>query len=299
MSLPSLGILDFGYINPPKLHAYQTINSLFEEVAQYEALGYKRLWLSEHYSPEFAWFNPEILLPLLAGYSEKIRVGLAGVLLSYHSPLLVAQNFKLLSAVYNDRIDLGIARAHVSERTGKFLVSNTEMENINADWENKVAQLLLFLRQNSIEESLLEKMTVPPHGTMLPEMWLLGASGHSVDNTVKNQCNFCISFMHPGSDFNKNKDTLKIFKEKYYAKNNCLPQTAVLLCGVHVRDKIERQRLENEFNQRGDVNIFGEKNFIIDRLHALKEIFDNDEFILFNPYFDRSQRMESFATIIN
>jgi alkanesulfonate monooxygenase SsuD/methylene tetrahydromethanopterin reductase-like flavin-dependent oxidoreductase (luciferase family) len=296
MPLPPLSILESGLINPPELHAYEAINSLLQDVGQFEALGYKRLWLTEHYSREFAWFNPECLLPLLAGYSEKIRIGMAGVLLSYHSPLRVAQSFKILSALYHDRIDLGIARAYVPDYINKYLAPQADPAHVNADWDEKIRQLTLFTRQTDPENCLMRNMLLPPHGTSLPDLWMLGSSSHSVQNAVANECNFCISFTHPGSDFSKNVDTIKIYQDEFFKAHGRLPATSVLVWCVHTDDK-EAAELNRQYDKCAEANLFGNRNFIADKLHELQSILANDEFVLFSPIINRTRRMESFAAV--
>ena len=293
-----LGILEFGYIRPPDLHAYQVINSLFEEVSFYEELGYKRLWLSEHYSPEFAWFNPSMLLPLLAGYSEKIRIGIAGILLSYHSSLLVAQNFKLLSAVYPDRIDLGIAKARIPPNTNKFLISPEENERIPVEWERKINELLFFIRNDEPENEVLEKMVVPPHGTSLPEPWMLGASPFSMDLAIKERCNFCISFMHPGSGFRANREVCRQFREKYFKAHGALPIASALVPVALIEDGERKTQFEVMYGNSPETNIFGSREFVQDKVAELQQQLDCDELVLFTPFWERERRMETYACAI-
>ena len=77
-----------------------------------DRLGYHRYWLAEHHSTNsFAGAAPEVLIPRVASVTEHIRVGSGGVLLSHYSPLKVAEQFRMLEALFPGRIDLGIGRA--------------------------------------------------------------------------------------------------------------------------------------------------------------------------------------------
>ncbi|MDN5288029.1 MAG: hypothetical protein JWR38_4303 [Mucilaginibacter sp.] len=299
MSRLNLSLLEFGKTFPPEQLAHHVINNLFEDVSLYENLGYKRLWLSEHYSPEFAWFNPEMLMPLLAGYSEKIKIGLAGVLLGYHSPLRVAQNFKILSSIYAGRIDLGLARASVPENTSVFLISKEEVKSVVENWETKVAQLVSFLRNWEPEKSLLKNMIVPPHGTDLPDVWVLGASGNSVNIAVENKANFCLSFMHPGSNYRKSKDVIKRFKEEYLKKHLILPETSVLLASFATDDKDLIQRYGLQYNQEAEINPFGPADYIKEELVRLQRELESDEFVIYCPVPERCQRIAHYQSIID
>src|SRR5467141_3703252 len=77
-----------------------------------EALGYKRFWLAEHHSVEgLACSATSVLIGHVAGATTTIRVGSGGVMLPNHAPLMVAEQFGTLEALYPGRIDLGLGRA--------------------------------------------------------------------------------------------------------------------------------------------------------------------------------------------
>src|SRR6267154_1013569 len=77
-----------------------------------EALGYKRFWLAEHHSIEgLACSATPVLIGHVAGATTAIRVGSGGVMLPNHAPLVVAEQFGTLDAIYPGRIDLGLGRA--------------------------------------------------------------------------------------------------------------------------------------------------------------------------------------------
>src|SRR5215470_4280525 len=83
------------------------------ELAQYaEQWGYKRFWLAEHHSIDgLACSATAVLIGHVAGATKTIRVGSGGVMLPNHAPLVVAEQFGTLEAMYPGRIDLGLGRA--------------------------------------------------------------------------------------------------------------------------------------------------------------------------------------------
>src|ERR1700704_5034312 len=77
-----------------------------------ERLGYKRFWLAEHHSIEgLACSATPVLIGHVAAATRTIRVGSGGVMLPNHAPLVVAEQFGTLEALYPGRIDLGLGRA--------------------------------------------------------------------------------------------------------------------------------------------------------------------------------------------
>ena len=83
------------------------------ELAQHvEQLGYKRYWVAEHHSIQgLACSATPVLIGHIAAATKTIRVGSGGVMLPNHAPLVVAEQFGTLEAIYPGRIDLGLGRA--------------------------------------------------------------------------------------------------------------------------------------------------------------------------------------------
>lgn len=77
-----------------------------------EELGCERFWVAEHHgSPNIASTSPPVILAALGAVTSRIRLGAGGVLLLNHPPLVVAEQFETLEALYPGRINLGIGRA--------------------------------------------------------------------------------------------------------------------------------------------------------------------------------------------
>ena len=77
-----------------------------------EQWGYNRYWLAEHHAISgLACSATSVLIGHVAGATKTIRVGSGGVMLPNHAPLVVAEQFGTLEAMYPGRIDLGLGRA--------------------------------------------------------------------------------------------------------------------------------------------------------------------------------------------
>ncbi|MFE4001346.1 LLM class flavin-dependent oxidoreductase [Nocardioides sp. YIM B13467] len=76
-----------------------------------ERLGYHRFWVAEHHAvPGIASGSPPVLIGALGAHTSTIRLGSGGVMLPHHQPLVVAEQFLMLDALYPGRIDLGLGR---------------------------------------------------------------------------------------------------------------------------------------------------------------------------------------------
>jgi luciferase family oxidoreductase group 1 len=109
-------------------NAAEALQESVELVRLADELGYNRYWLSEHHNTTtLAMAAPEIMIARLAAESKRIRLGSGGIMLPNHSTLKVAENFKMLEALYPNRIDLGVGRAPGGDRITAQLLnpSNT------------------------------------------------------------------------------------------------------------------------------------------------------------------------------
>src|ERR1700752_1748788 len=107
----AVSVLDLVGLHPGEAPGRGIARSV--DLAQHvERWGYKRYWLAEHHSIEgVAWSAPTVLIGHVAGNTSTIRVGSGGVMLPNHAPLVVAEQFGTLEAIYPGRIDLGLGRA--------------------------------------------------------------------------------------------------------------------------------------------------------------------------------------------
>ncbi|MDP9170134.1 MAG: LLM class flavin-dependent oxidoreductase, partial [Acidobacteriota bacterium] len=77
-----------------------------------ERWGFRRFWLAEHHGiAGLACSATAVLIGHVASGTNSIRVGSGGVMLPNHAPLVVAEQFGTLDALYPGRIDLGLGRA--------------------------------------------------------------------------------------------------------------------------------------------------------------------------------------------
>jgi len=77
-----------------------------------EQLGYDRFWVAEHHAvPGIASGAPPVLIAAIGAHTTDIRIGSGGVMLPNHQPLVVAEQFLMLDALYPGRIDVGIGRS--------------------------------------------------------------------------------------------------------------------------------------------------------------------------------------------
>ncbi|MGG1513937.1 LLM class flavin-dependent oxidoreductase [Paenibacillus oryzisoli] len=147
-----------------------------------DRLGYTRFWVSEHHNSQgLAGSSPEVLLSTLAARTSRIRLGSGGVLLPHYSAYKVAENFRMLEALYPGRIDLGIGRAPGgTPHTAKALrgAEANLFEGLER-FPAQIADLVGFLTDTIDSGHVFEGIRATPLVESMPQMWLLGSTGQS------------------------------------------------------------------------------------------------------------------------
>jgi len=144
-----------------------------------DALGYHRYWLAEHHAiAALADPCPEILLARVAAGTSRIRVGTGGVLLPYYSPFKVAEQFRMLEALYPGRIDLGIGRAPGGDRLTAMAMGGGHYPDADR-FPEQVQYLVAYLDRALPADHPFAGVKVMPEGPTAPEVWLLGSSDYS------------------------------------------------------------------------------------------------------------------------
>ena len=146
------------------------------DLAQHvEQWGYKRYWLAEHHSISgLACSATPVLIGHVAGATKTIRVGSGGVMLPNHAPLVVAEQFGTLEALYPGRIDLGLGRAPVGDfQTMRAL--RRDLQQIGEDFPALLEELRTYLGPEKPGQTV---KAIPGQGSNVPII-LLGSSGFS------------------------------------------------------------------------------------------------------------------------
>src|SRR5580658_4313944 len=140
-----------------------------------EQLGYRRYWLAEHHSiAGLACSATSVLIGHVAGATKTIRVGSGGVMLPNHAPLVVAEQFGTLEALYPGRIDLGLGRAP----GGDFLTMRALRRDLGQNGEDFPELLEELQGYLGPEKPGQMVKAIPGRGSNVP-ITLLGSSDFS------------------------------------------------------------------------------------------------------------------------
>jgi luciferase family oxidoreductase group 1 len=173
MSLP-ISVLDLVAMHPGETAGAAIARSV--DVAQHvETWGYRRFWLAEHHSIEgLACSATAVLMGHVAAATKTIRVGSGGVMLPNHAPLVVAEQFGTLEALFPGRIDLGLGRAPGGDfHTMRAL--RRDLGQSGDDFPELLAELRTYLGPGVRGQAV---RAIPGQGSRVP-ITLLGSSDFS------------------------------------------------------------------------------------------------------------------------
>jgi len=172
-----LSVLDQSPV-PAGATAAQALQNTIELARVADRLGYRRYWIAEHHATQtLASPAPEILIARLGAETRRIRIGSGGVMLPHYSPLKVAEQFRMLHALYPERIDLGIGRAPGGAPLETFALRRERLATpMPDDFPDQLAELLGFLHREFAPRHPFSRINVSPAMPGTPVVWLLGSS---------------------------------------------------------------------------------------------------------------------------
>ncbi|WP_143959462.1 LLM class flavin-dependent oxidoreductase [Litoribacter populi] len=303
--MKNIGLLDFGYFDPDENTSVDLINYTVKLVKNLEDFGFSRYWMAEHYNDFCSWTNPEVLLTILAGTTDKIKLGAAGILIYYHSPFRVASTFKMLSSLFPGRIDLGLARGGVDPHMLNHLLGK---EGMSYDSRVENEKLIYdYLYNHNIYDANGNMVPIPPYGGALPSTWSLGTSLSSAFNSIKLNTNFSLSLFHEKKNISEYQNIWESFleeRDKSFNKKNLECNIAIQYSSISDPKVLKQMAFKNNIsiNDSNSVKIIGEPSFCKDRIQQFFELFNTNEIIIHDlsrSIEQRNQTIESLSELIN
>ena len=174
-----LSVLDLSVVTTGTRPAAALRNSI--DLARHvDALGYVRYWLAEHHNlPSVASPAPDLMIGQIAAVTRRIRVGSGGVMLPNHAPLMVAERFKMLEALFPGRIDLGLGRAPGTDGATAYALRSRLDQREGDDFLERLHELTLWETRDFPPDHPFNKVVAMPDDSPLPPIWLLGSSDYS------------------------------------------------------------------------------------------------------------------------
>ena len=297
-------VLDFSS-QETTVSAKKNLNERIKLARLTESMDYHRFWISENEANSvLVGSTPELIMAHLALATDEIRIGSAGIMLPYYNGEKIADTFKTMDVVRNNRIDVGVGQA-----AGK----NWFSKKLNED----PTDYHVFEREMKEVQHLLEKtnhMKAENAYTSLmkngnPEIFIINSNARNTPITAEIGAGFFAPYYLNSSE--ELKDAIRYYQE-HFVQSNILEKAHVMLA-VFVaigNTPQEIEQLKRDFNQWDELQqasdrerdpnraIIGTGEEVVERVSELAKDYLADEVMLI-PNIENNQKragtIQSFA----
>lgn len=178
MKKMELGVHDLVTLNNGETpeEAYERTKRFVKEI---EKMNYKRYWFAEHHNSKgHASSSPELMAAYMSAVTDKLRFGTGGTMIMHYSPLKIAENFKTLTALAPNRIDLGLGRAPGGGPNEIVALAQGNPNSFD-DQYDKIKVIMNYLLDEEAPGIYGKSDAIPYETKSLVEPWMLGSSGQS------------------------------------------------------------------------------------------------------------------------
>ncbi|WP_374960709.1 LLM class flavin-dependent oxidoreductase [Spongiibacter tropicus] len=219
------------------------------DLAQWaEQLGYHRYWVAEHHNmPGVASAATAVLLGQIAAATRSLRLGAGGIMLPNHAPLIVAEQFGTLAALYPGRIELGLGRApgtdgHTAHALRRNLHSSAEQ------FPQDVQELLGYFHDSELRAPV---RAIPGAGEQVP-VWILGSSLFGAQLAAKLGLPFAFASHFAPAQL---LDALRIYRQQFIPSPQLEAPYTMAGFNIYAADTDEEAHLLASSMQQGFIRL--------------------------------------------
>ena len=235
-----------------------------------ERLGYHRYWISEHHNmPGTASAATAVVISHLAASTRSMRIGSGGVMLPNHAPLVIAEQFGTLAALYPGRIDLGLGR---SPGTDQMTVQALRRDPRGAEnFARDLAELQFFLGKAAPGQPV---RAIPGEEADVP-IWLLGSSPSSAKLAAEQGMSFAFAaHVTPSGLF----EAIETYRSSFKSRNDAAKPHFMPCINVFVAETDEAARRHFSSALLGLINFFrGRMGPILPPIDTIEAIWTPQE----------------------
>ena len=217
--------------------AAQALRNTLDLARLADSLGFTRYWIAEHHNmPMIASSAPEIMIGQVAAATSRIRVGSGGVMLPNHAPLMVAERFKVLEALYPGRIDLGLGRAPGTDPATSYALRRRQGVSEKDDFLDRFNELMLFETHGFPAGHPFANVKAMPADVPLPPIFLLGSSDYSAQ--LAGHIGAVFAFAHHFATFDA-AEAMRLYRDNFKPSVSHAKPYAILATHVVCADTDE------------------------------------------------------------
>ncbi|PZW46821.1 luciferase family oxidoreductase group 1 [Humitalea rosea] len=242
-----LSVLDLSPV-PEGSDAGQALRNSADLARHADALGYRRFWMAEHHNmPGIASAATAVALAHVASGTRSIRIGAGGIMLPNHAPLMVAEQFGTLAALYPGRIDLGLGRAPGSDQATMRALRRNLAGDVD-DFPRDVMELAAYF-EPAVPGQMIQAV---PGAGLAVEMWILGSSTYGAQLAAALGLPYAFaSHFAPG----QMREAVSIYRERFRPSERLAAPHVMLGVNVFAAETDAAARLLYSSLQQAFVNL--------------------------------------------
>ncbi|NCD68260.1 MsnO8 family LLM class oxidoreductase [Mucilaginibacter agri] len=296
----SSNVLPFGILDLCKRHEAQSPGSAIRDMlnlAEFaDKLGYNRYWVAEHHVPYAVSSAPELLLPLIAARTKRLRIGTGGMIIRYYSPYRVAEIASTLQTISAERFDLGLCRGPgvIDDSIAQELVSGNSWELNDDAFFSKIKRTVALIRMGKQVSNGIQIHT--PADT-LPPIWYLGTNPHILELAKKMGIRLAIP-LFISKDEDKALAVNNLYKSRVTESDADLKSilaVSVVCADTDDQAMLKHQDLINNGNMQS--NFVGSYRNVSQKLLDLLTRFEMDELLITTFSRDINERMDTYGLL--
>lgn len=216
--------------------AGEALSNSLDLARQAEKLGFTRYWVAEHHNMRgIASAATSVVICHLAGGTAHIRIGAGGVMLPNHAPLVIAEQFGTLAALFPGRIDLGLGRAPGTDQLTSRALRRTLVSSVD-DFPQDVLELQHYLDKTEPGQQVV---ATPGENSQVP-LWILGSSLFGAQLAAALGLPFAFA-SHFAPDMMM--QALDIYRERFEPSASCPSPYVMLGFNVYGAETVEQANL--------------------------------------------------------
>jgi luciferase family oxidoreductase group 1 len=224
-----LSILDLSPVSAG-MSGPQALRNTLDLARFADTLGFTRYWVAEHHNlPAIASSAPDLMIGQIAAVTKNMRIGSGGVMLPNHAPLMVAERFKVLEALFPGRIDLGLGRAPGTDPATSYALRRRQGITEEDDFLERFQELMLLETRGFPDGHPFHNVWAMPADVPLPPIYLLGSSDYSAQ--LAGQIGAAFAFAHHFATFPAD-EAMRLYRDNF--KPSVSHDKPLAILGTHV-----------------------------------------------------------------